>query len=194
MKRLLLITLALGLVLATGCARRSVERIDTTSTIDLSGRWNDSDSRLVAEEMIKDSLSRPWLTSFVDRNGKNPTMIVGEVQNRSHELIATETFIRDMEREYVNTGRVRVVQGGNFREALRKERGDQQEFASPETMKKWGQELGADFMLQGTINTIVDSYRNQKVVFYQVDLELTNIQTNEKVWIGSKEIRKMVTN
>ncbi len=193
MKRTLLLTLAFGLFIA-GCARHSVERIDTTSTIDLSGRWNDSDSRLVAEEMIKDSLGRPWLPGFVDKNGRNPAMIVGEVQNRSHELIATDTFVRDIEREYVNSGRVRVVQGGDFREALRKERGDQQEFASATTMKKWGQELGADFMLQGTVNSIVDQYQNQKVVFYQVDLELTNIETNEKVWIGSKEIRKLITN
>lgn len=194
MKRILLVVLAAA-VAAGGCSqRRVVERIDSTTQIDLSGRWNDTDSRLVAEEMINDSLSRRWLTDHIEENGGRPAVIVGEVMNKTHELISTDTFINDMEREFINSGKVRVVQGGDFRDALRTERADQQEFASPQTVKKWGQELGADYMIQGTINSIVDQYQNQKTVFYQIDLEMTNIETNEKVWIGSKEIKKAITN
>ena len=59
-------------------------------------------------------------------------------------------------------------------------------------MKKWGRELGADFMLQGTINSTVDEYKRDKVVSYQIDLQLTNIETNEVVWIGDKKIKKKV--
>ena len=59
--------------------------------------------------------------------------------------------------------------------------------------KKWGLELGADFMLQGTINSIVDSYKKEQVVYYQVDLELTNLETNEVVWMGDKKIKKQVS-
>jgi len=195
MKRTLFILLAAASVAVSGCARtRTVERIDSGTQTDLSGRWNDTDSKLVAEEMIRDSLSRPWLTSHIAAKGKMPAVLVGEVKNKTHELIGADTFIRDMEREYVNSGKVRVVQGGDFREAIRTERADQQEFASPATVKKWGQELGADFIIQGTINSIVDQYQNRKAVFYQIDLEMTNIETNEKVWIGSKEIKKFITN
>ena len=61
-------------------------------------------------------------------------------------------------------------------------------------MKKWGLEIGADFMMQGEINSIVDSYKRDKVVFYKINLELTNIQTNEVVWIGDKELKKEVRN
>ena len=59
--------------------------------------------------------------------------------------------------------------------------------------KKWGKELGADFILQGTINSIVDSYKKQKVVTYQIDLQLTNIETNEVVWMGDKKIKKQIS-
>jgi len=58
--------------------------------------------------------------------------------------------------------------------------------------KRRDKEQGADFMLQGTINSIVDEYKRDKTVYYQVDLELTNIETNEKVWIGDKKIKKMI--
>lgn len=193
MKKVMFLALAVA-ILAMGCAGRQVQRIGTDTQTDLSGRWNDTDSRLVSEEMIKDSLGRVWLTDFIAAKGKKPAVIVGIVMNKSHELISTDTFIKDMEREYVNSGKVSVVQAAEAREQLRDERADQQKYASPETMKKWGKEKGADFILQGEINSIVDKLDNKKVVYYQIDLELTNMETNEKVWIGSKKIKKFITN
>ena len=194
MKKTILIMVLCGVLAMPGCSTRRVERVDSRAQIDLSGRWNDTDSRMVSLEMIEDSLARVWLADFIEANSKKPTVIVGLVKNKSHELISTDVFIKDMERAFINSGKVRVVQAGAAREELRDEREDQQNFASPATMKKWGMEQGADFMLQGVINTIVDSGRKEKLVFYQVDLELTNIQTNEKVWLGTKEIKKVISN
>ncbi len=180
-------------VLLGACATSNqVTRVDPDEQIDLSGRWNDTDSRLVAEEMVRDGLSRPWVSDFVEEKGKKPVIIVGLIKNRSSEHINTETFVNDFERELINSSRVRVVQGGEAREELRRERADQQEFASAATMKKWGMEKGADFILQGTVNSITDSNSREKLVYYQTDLELTHLETNEKVWIGSKKIKKVI--
>jgi uncharacterized protein (TIGR02722 family) len=194
MRSIVILFLILGIA-ATGCtSTRKVERIDETETIDLSGRWNDTDSRLVAEEMISDALSRDWKDNSLEKQGQKPSVVVGLVRNKSHEHINTETFIKDIEREFINSGMVRVVQAGSARDQLREERGQQQEFASPETVKSWGREIGADFMLQGVLNSIVDTIDKKKVVFYQVDLELSDIETGEKVWIGSKKIKKFIKN
>jgi penicillin-binding protein activator len=92
----------------------------------------------------------------------------------------------------LNDGRVRLVQAGAKREALREERADQQDFASKASIKKWGQELGADFILQGDISSIIDSYKKEKVRYYQLNLELTNLETSELVWMGDKKIKKYV--
>jgi penicillin-binding protein activator len=193
MNRTLLFVFMAALILSAGCQRR-VTRVDTDRAIDLSGRWNDTDSRLVAEDMINDVLNRPWLTRFEQTHGRAPVIIVGDVRNRSHEHIDAETFIRNMEREFVNSGMVRIVQGAEFREQIREERADQHEFANPETVAQWRRETGADFMLTGTMNSIVDQYRRDKVVFYQINLDLSDMETNEKVWIGEKQIRKTVKN
>lgn len=178
-------------LLVSGCVRQ-VSRVDEEAQIDLSGRWNDTDSRLVSEEMVQDALGRYWITDFTEAKGKKPTIIVGMVKNKSNEHISTDTFIKDIEREILNSGRARIVQSAEFREQLRDERADQEKFASEETMKEWGRERGADFMLQGVVNSMSDRNRREKLVFYQVDLELTNIETNEKVWIGNKKIKKVV--
>jgi penicillin-binding protein activator len=126
--------------------------------------------------------------------GKKPTIIVGMVQNKSHEHIDAETFTKDVESSFIQNGNIRLVQGGKKREELRAEKADQQDNASVSTMKKFGLEQGADYILQGSINSIVDSHKRNKVVYYQVNLELTDIQSNEVVWIGDKKITKAVRN
>ena len=193
MKRIILGTLFLfSIALLNGCGSRTITRVDSSEVIDLSGRWNDTDSRLVSEEMIADMLNSSWASEYTRLNEKRPVVVVGLVNNKSHEHINTETFIKDIEQAIVRDGSARLVVAGAKRDELRKEKADQQSYASPETMKKWGKELGADFMLQGTVNSIVDEYKREKVVAYQVDLQLTNIETNEVVWIGDKKIKKKV--
>ena len=194
MRRIFIGTLVvLTIALINGCANRKITRVDPNETIDLSGRWNDSDSRLVSEEMIGDLLTSAWIPRYLKANDKRPVVVVGLVENKSHEHINSETFIKDVEKAIIRDGNIRLVVAGEKRNELRKERAEQQGYASPETTKKWGKELGADFILQGTINSIVDSYKKQKVVTYQIDLQLTNIETNEVVWMGDKKIKKQIS-
>lgn len=187
----------LALVLLTfgvqSCSRK-VTRVDPDKEIDISGKWNDVDSKLTAEAMIEQSLSEVWLKNFMVAKKEKPVVIVGFVKNKSHEHIEAETFIKDLEKAFIKSQKVRIVQGGDKREELRGERADQQDNSSESTMKKWGLEVGADFIMQGSINSIVDAIDRKKVVFYQIDLELTDMQTNEIVWIGDKKIKKMVKN
>ena len=179
--------------LLTGCASTSVERVEVDETIDLSGQWNDTDSRLVAEEMIGDVLNRSWVQDFRVRNGgQAPVVIVGTVRNRSDEHINTRTFVKNLERALINSGEVAFVAASGAREEIRAERKDQAAHSSEETAKEEGQEIGADFMLQGSINTITDRIEGKEVKFYQVNLELSHIETQRKVWIGEKKIKKVV--
>lgn len=184
----------IGLVLLiVGCASTKVERVSVDTTTDLSGRWNDTDSRLVAEEMIKDVLQRPWVQRFTKEHaGKEPTVIVGTVTNRSHEHINVQTFTKDLERELTNDGRIQFVASKAEREEVREERLEQQTQSSQETAKGLGKEIGADYMLKGTINTILDEAKGVKVVYYQVDLELFDMEKNLKVWAGQKKIKKVI--
>lgn len=194
-KRIITIAaIAVSGIIISSCSRQ-VTRISTDQAIDISGNWNNTDSRLVAQEMTQTILNSKWLPNHLqDKSGKKPVVVVGVVTNKSHEHIDAETFVKDVEQSFIQSDRVRLVQGGKKREELRAEKADQQDNASVSTMKKFGLENGADYILQGSINSIVDSHKRKKVVYYQVNLELTNIQTNEVVWIGDKKIAKYVKN
>ena len=183
----------IGIIVFTGgCASKQVTRVDTDTTIDLSGRWNDTDSREVAAEMIDDCLNHPWINNHGIDAGSKPVVIVGGIRNKSMEHIPVATFITDIKRAFINTGKVRPVSSSDERGELRAERADQAEFASIETVKQMGRELGADYMMTGEINTIEDREGGKQVVFYQTDLTLTNIETNEEIWIGQKKIKKFI--
>jgi uncharacterized protein (TIGR02722 family) len=179
------------LFLMAGC-NPTVTRVETDSVTDLSGNWNDTDSRLVAQEMIQDVLSRGWLSKFNRAQGKAPTVIVGTVRNLSHEHINTRTFVADMERELINSGEVEFVASADDRKEVRSEVKEQDLHASEETRKAMGNEVGADFMLQGSINSIVDAVSGEQARFYQIDLTLIELGTNRKVWVGQKKIKKTV--
>jgi uncharacterized protein (TIGR02722 family) len=177
-----------------GCgSSKTVTRVETDTTIDLSGEWNDTDSRLVAQEMISDVLSRPWVGEFKGEKKRPPDVIVGTVKNRTSEHIQTLTFIKNLERELLNSGRVNFVANKEERQEVREERADQQENASDESMKRFQQEAGADFMLRGDITSIIDQEGGEKVKYYQINLELVNIESNRKVWVGEKQIKKLVS-
>lgn len=182
-------------ITVSNCGTPHVQRVSETSVTDLSGRWNETDSRLTAEEITAELMEHSWYSTYAaEHAGKKPVIIVGMITNKSHEHIPAETFSKDIEKEIINSGRMKLVQAGAMREEIRAERADQQNHASQSTMKKFGLENGADFMLQGTINSIVDQYDKEKTIYYQIDLELTNIQTNDKVWIGDKKIKKYLGN
>lgn len=169
-----------------------ITREDAGEQIDISGNWNDTDSQLVSAEMVRDSLVRPWVDEFVAKKNTKPRVIVGTVLNKSHEHINTETFVKDLERELTNSGRIKFVASREQRDEIRTERMDQAQHATSATAKSAGQELGADFMLKGQINTIMDEAGKKALKYYQVELELIDMATNEKVWIGQKKIKKLV--
>lgn len=192
-RRSLLAGLAVTALAVSGCSIKRVERIDPNSVTDLSGRWNDADSRLVANALITQSLEASWARDYAAANGGTaPTVIVGQIRNRTMEHIPIGAFVRDVERAYVQTGVVRLVASAEEREEIRGERADQQTNASAETRARMAREMGARFMLQGDVQAIEDSEGRERIVFYQVDVTLIDLETNVRTWMGQHKIKKYI--
>ncbi|MDR0747041.1 MAG: penicillin-binding protein activator LpoB [Helicobacteraceae bacterium] len=183
---------AIALTLS-GCGTK-VTRVGLEEQIDLSGNWNDTDSQLVSEEIIKDMLRQPWIARHHSASRNPPVLTVGEVKNLSHEHINTATFIADIQRAVINSGEAEFIAARDDRVEARDERKEQDEYAREDTRKAMGQEIGADFIMNCDISTIIDSSGKTALKYYQIDIRLTEILTNKIVWIGQKKIRKVVEN
>lgn len=187
------LTLALATVALSACWNKRVARVDPEAVTDLSGRWNDTDSRLVANELIGQSLGGSWARDWSATNaGAQPTVIIGEFRNRTMEHIAVGTFVRDLERAYITSGTVRVVASAEERDEVRAERVDQQTNAAAETRTRMAREMGARFMLQGDVQAIQDSEGRERIVYYQIDATLIDLESNTKVWVGQHKIKKYI--
>ncbi len=184
----------LSSLVLSACGGTSVTRVDVDEEIALSDRWNATDSRMVSDEMIDDMLSFPWLERWRQANAdrdRQPTVIVLGVRNRSHEHIEINTFVNDLRRAMIRSGRVDFVAAGDVRDAIRDERQDQEFHSDPETVAQMGREAGANFALSGSIDSWVDQRDRQRVTNYQIDLVLIDMQTNREVWAGQKRLQKL---
>lgn len=192
MKKIILIFTAILVI--TGCqsTNNRVTRVSSDLDTDLSGKWNDTDSRLVSEAMIDELLNGRVITNLREEYKRKPTLIVGTISNKTSEHINVESFVKDMERELVNSGSFKVVASSSERIEIRNEKDEQQSNATLETAARLAQETGADIMLIGSIINITDQVDKTKVVYYQVDLELIDLETTEKLWIGSKKHKKVI--
>jgi len=176
----------------SGCATK-VDRIKVEETIDLSGRWNDTDARVVSEELIKNCLDGAWLSNFNKASGRNPVVIVGAIVNRTSEHINPSVFIKNLEKDLINSGKATFVASKDERVTIREERQEQQTGQTdPQTIKPAGKETGADFMLQGNINAVTDEIKGKAVTLYQVNLELVDLTTNQISWLGQTQLKKLV--
>ena len=184
---LLASVLGLSVVASSGCATK-VTRLDEGVEVALSDRWNAKDSELVANAMIDDMLSFPWARDFEFKHNARPAVIVQHISNKSHEHIAIDTFINDIKRAVIRSGRADFVVSGDERNTIREERREQE--LNSKNAKAQGQEQAADFALSGSINSIVDQVGKKRVTFYQVDLKLIDMESNREVWNGQKKISK----
>ena len=157
---------------------------------ELGGQWNDTDSRLTAEALMQEALDSPWMPRFTQFAGRAPTIIVGPILNRTPASLNTQTFIKELRRVMVQSGQIHFVADAGQRQELRQERAEQGQNSRPDPVKPAVQEPGADFILQGSINTFVEDLESTRTIAYQVDLELIDIASNVKVWLGQKKLKK----
>jgi len=186
-----ILNLVMIALISASCAR-SVSRIDPNQQIDLSGRWNDSDSRMVANKMVTELLASDKFKDYSKTLGKKPAIIVGLIHNKTSEHIDADNYIKKIELAIYNSGIADLVESDSFRDKLRQERAEQQDFANSTTASTWGKEVGANLMLFGEMTSETDVYNKKRVVNYITTLFLTDIETNKRVWYGQQEIKKYI--
>jgi len=194
--RLVLLAAAIGaLGLAAGCGGPKVQNVDPATEGYVSGRWNDSDAQAVADELVPQALDGVWLEEFHMKHGDKPRVVIGQIVNETNEHLSVDVFMNEMQRVLINSGSVRFVADESVRASLMKEVDFQRDMAkgggvAPDVDQGV---RGADFMMMGTVSQIVDQADRDAIVFYQVDLNLIDLRTWEKVWYGTAKRKHLVS-
>lgn len=185
---------AMCVLVAFASCKKTVTRVGVDSVKDLSGRFNDTDSQMIAQSIVEQMLNECYDLQNATRDER--ILAVGEVRNLSHEHINCSTFMNDIERNLINSGRCRVVASKDIREAIQDEFVDFEDNLSTydrlEKQRDCAKKLGVNRMIFSSITSIIDKEGNRSVRFYQFDIKLVDVNTNEVMWMGTKKIKKFI--
>lgn len=180
-----------GLMMVS-CGSTKVSRVDSDEVIDLDGYWNESDVRIVCDSLIEECINSPRIAKFEGQQGHAPVVIIDSIRNQSSEHIDTSIVEKKFQTAIINSGVMEFVSSSSERQALREEKADQADHSTYDTAKEMDQETGADFMLKGSVKTIVQSADDKTVRTYYVYAELHDIKTNKIVWMAENDSIKKV--
>ncbi|MDR1073327.1 MAG: penicillin-binding protein activator LpoB [Treponema sp.] len=171
----------------------SVSRVSSNSLTDLSGRWNNTDVRIVCTSLIDSCLNSSRIARFAGENDRLPRIKIGTFKNNTDEHLDPTIIPNAMKVVITNSGRAEFVADSATQNELRAEKQDQLGAASYETAASVGNETAADFMLTGSVKTIVDRAGLTSTRTYIVNAELTHIETGVIYWTDeNSEINKVV--
>ena len=154
----------------------------------LDDSWSETDMQKIVKDMVESMVKHPVIA-----NAKTPpTTMVTLLQNKTSEHIDTQSVMDMVRVELTNTGKVAFIDK-EAREDIANEYNYQNSgMTSAETKKGPGGQVGADFIVNGRLDSITKEVGKEKTVYYKVTLNLTNLKTSVISWTNQKEIRKFL--
>lgn len=181
--------LAAALMLAACGGPRAFTRgeyADPNAIELLSDQFNENDLQLIAKKMTA-SLTDSAAVAAIP--GK-PVVVVGKFRNKTSEHIDMESLADKVRVELQKKNRFAFV-NKVARDEISQEYDHQQSgYVRSDQAKGPGKQAGADYLLTGSIASIVQEVGADKIVYYKMTMELTNLTSSIIEWTEEKELRK----
>ena len=186
-------TVLTGLLIVTSLFAAPVKRTDDTK--DVAEFWNENDIKIVCNDIINQVVRSPRIDRFERDNDRAPVVIIGRIENESSERIDTSIVEKKLENAIINSGVCEFIADRNQRDILHDELRYQSDHASSDTAKDIDEELGADFMLNGSVKTVVEVGKKETQKTYHVIVQMIDLQTHRVVFsTENDEITKLYKN
>jgi len=181
--------------LSSGCAmfRASTSEVDVNRDTHMKANYDFVDmrqiSQSVAEEMINDFLSKP---------SEPPIMMIPGIENRTSAYMDTKALTDRMRTEIFKSGKAQFVNESR-RADLLNEQGYQAANVTPETQVIIGQQLGAKYMITGSMIEMSQRTPKQARIskttekYYKLTVEITDLETGLLAWTTEREFARAAT-
>jgi len=183
---LLCATLALG-----GCAS-TTRSIDPESDVHYDASYDFTDKKEIVDELTSSLLATPSVRSEAGK----PVIVTYGVANETSEHINTGGITDDIRLELIRAGKFRFLNRRQRDNVLDETDYQYAGFVPPAQRVAEGRQLGADYILSGTLRSIEKKQPKQwrlnkrKLVYYSMTLELTDLESGEISWADSVEIAR----
>lgn len=185
--------MGLAVVFLSGCAafRAKTSQVNVDTADPMSERFGFTDLRDITESFAQEL----GHSGFITAHESPPILMIAGVQNRTSEYLDTKNLTDRLRTLLFQTGNVQFVNEAR-REDLLQEQGYQAAQATPETQAGIGQQLGASYMLSGSLTEMADrsprQVRVSKTVrrYYKLTLEVTDLETGLLAWTAEREFAR----
>jgi penicillin-binding protein activator len=180
----------MALIFFMGCAAHTTN-INPKDEVHYDASYDFSDKNQIVEGLVAPLLAAP--TFPVE---KKPILIVYPVVNETSEHISTGGITDAIRMKLINSGRFRFIDERQ-RENIQEETMYQdQGFVDPAMRVQKGRQLGADYILSGTLRSIKNKQPEQwrlnkkERIYYSLDLTMTDLKTGEIVYADQVELAR----
>ncbi len=180
------------MLLSVGCAATTRSIDPDESTIHYDANYDFSDKKEIVNKLTDSLLN----TTLLGRETSKPIIVTYGIANETAEHINTGGISDDIRLKLIQAGEYRFVNRKQRDNALSETDFQHAGFVPPEQRVVEGRQLGANYILAGTLRSIEKQQPREfrltkrKLVFYSMNLELTNIETGEISWADNVEIAR----
>ena len=180
----------LAFVLFSACGPKAFVKGQYDSNIErenlLTDQWSETDMQKSVTDLVSSMLAHPSLA----QSSKKPIVLVTKIQNKTNEHVETQSIADMIKVELTRSGKV-VFIDKEAREDIANEQSYQESGAVGSNKIGKAQQVGADFILNGRLDSIVQEVGKDKTVYYKLTLNLTDIRSGLIVWTDHKQMRKV---
>lgn len=152
----------------------------------MNDQWSETDMQNVVRDMVASMVSHP----SVHNSRTPPFVMVTNLQNKTSEYIDTQSIMDMVRVELSKTGKVQFIDKEARQDISQEYEYQGSGMVSEESKKAKGGQIGADFIVNGRLDSIVQEVGKDKTVYYKITLNLTNLKTSVIAWTDHKQIRK----
>jgi hypothetical protein len=187
------IAMTVTMILSSGCAmfRAKTEDVSVDDMGHYRADYDATDMRKITQSVVNDLLTSPWLQN----QNQPPIMMVAGVENRTSEYVDTKNLTDRMRTLLIQSGKIQFINAAR-RDDLLKEQGYQAANATAATQAAIGQQLGAKYMLSGSLTEMTQKTMRQvrvsktEMKYYKLTTEITDLTTGLIVWTDEEEFAR----
>lgn len=181
--------LMIGLFSLTNCGPKAFvkgEYEDPNKENLMDDQWSETDMQKSVESMVSSLMAHPAITQA----RTPPRLMVTQLQNKTSEHVDTQSIMDMVRVDISKTGKVTFIDKEARQDISDEYNYQNSGMVSHETKKGPGGQLGADYIVNGRLDSIVKEVGKDKTVYYKLTLNMTNLKTGEIAWTDQKQIRK----
>lgn len=180
-------------LLFSGCSafRVSTQDMSPDNLEHYRANYDASDMRKITSSVVNKILYSP----FLSQHNTPPIMTIAGVENRTREYVDTKSLTDRMRTMLLQSGKIQFVNTARRKDLL-DEQGYQAANTDPNTMATIGQQMGAKYMLTGSLTQMTQESGKQVRIskqllnYYKLTIEITDLTSSLIVWTTEEEFAR----